>query len=94
MGWPRKRAYPTVMREAILRRDPVCRCKGCRHCEVGCRQAATEADHIVPVAEGGRDTMANGQGLCAGCHAWKTRQETIRGMNRWKLPAERHPGLL
>ena len=34
------------------------------------------------------------EGLCTGCHAWKTRQETIRGMNRWKMPAERHPGLL
>lgn len=52
----------------ILRRDPIC---------VMCKNAAaTEADHIRPLARGGaRLELANGQGLCKECHGRKTRDE-------------------
>ncbi|WP_407673901.1 HNH endonuclease signature motif containing protein [Nocardioides pini] len=55
-------------RTAVLRRDPVCR---------ACGEAdATEADHVIPVADGGSlHDVANGQGLCHACHDIKTRAE-------------------
>ena len=35
------------------------------------------ADHVVPIAQDGeRYSMANGQTLCAACHARKTLRET------------------
>ena len=55
-------------RTAVLRRDPTCR--GCGE------RPSTEADHIIPVADGGAlHDAANGQGLCAPCHDAKTRAE-------------------
>lgn len=84
-----RHTFSHTMRRAILRRDPIC-----RHCGAA---AASEADHIVPHAEGGDDTLANGQGLCSPCHADKTRLEKIRGQRRWRAlqrrPVEPHPGL-
>jgi len=54
---------------------------------VACSQSgrvslATVADHIVPLAEDGRDNEANMQGLCADCHATKTAEESKRGIKR------------
>lgn len=44
------------------------------------------ADHIVPRAEGGNDTIQNLQWLCAAgsdsCHSKKTREESRRGQRR------------
>lgn len=37
-----------------------------------------DADHIVPLADGGTNHAANGQALCLRCHAAKTRQEAAR----------------
>lgn len=52
----------------ILARDPICRSCGTR--------PATEADHIIPVSDGGALTdLNNGQGLCHLCHAAKTLKE-------------------
>lgn len=93
MTWTRQRAFPTAMRLRILRRDPTCRACGLRPSVI--------ADHIVPVAEGGDDTMANGQGLCEPCHDAKTKAERARGLARWQAsrprkhrPVEPHPGRL
>ncbi|WP_415171600.1 HNH endonuclease [Nocardioides sp.] len=52
---------------AVLRRDPICRCCGIA--------AATEADHVIPIADGGAHHIDNGQGLCVPCHDAKTRRE-------------------
>jgi 5-methylcytosine-specific restriction protein A len=54
----------TVFRRAVLTRDPYC---------VRCGEPATEADHIVEIADGGAHTdINNGQGLCHPCHQEKT----------------------
>ncbi|MCK4624021.1 MAG: HNH endonuclease [Phycisphaerae bacterium] len=55
----------------VLARDPICRiCK---------RKPTTEADHIVPIREGGaRYDLANLQGLCKPCHSRKTATEDGR----------------
>jgi 5-methylcytosine-specific restriction endonuclease McrA len=82
-----RHSFPEPIRAQILAAHPVCRACGLR--------PSTEADHIVPVAEGGTDAVTNGQGLCTTCHAEKTKQEQARGMQRRSLhrtPAP-HPGL-
>jgi len=48
----------------------------CAHCqERGRTAAATELDHIVPLADGGVDDVSNWQGLCTACHDYKTRRD-------------------
>lgn len=52
------------IRLMVLARDPVC---------VICHRAAsTDADHIVPRAEGGTDALGNLRGLCHACHSRRT----------------------
>ena len=61
-------------RAAVFRDQPLC-----VQCEQDGRVAlATVRDHIVPLADGGADSMANSQGLCSECHAVKTRAEARR----------------
>lgn len=93
-----RRSFPPKTRQRILRRHPTCRCPGCSSCTtpgVACAQPSTEADHIVPHAEGGSDSEANGQGLCTPCHWHKTKAEAARGRARKsrKRPPEPHPGV-
>ena len=57
-------------RKLILGRDPICR--------VCHTEPSTEADHIVPLDQGGGWGLDNGQGLCASCHGKKTREENKR----------------
>lgn len=46
----------------------------CVHCEAKGRiRLATELDHTVALANGGKDEPGNRQGLCAECHEAKTR---------------------
>lgn len=83
-------------RQAILTRDPICRCRACKHHTGPCHQPSTEADHVIPHASGGSTTLDNGQGLCAPCHAQKTAAHANR--TRWARasthrPTEPHPGL-
>lgn len=96
MAWdrPRKIAFPPAVKRAILKRD-----RWCAQCG---ERASTQADHIKPIAEGGANTLDNGQGLCDPCHDAKTRREAQRGYRRWnterrptnKHPSEQHPGIL
>lgn len=61
-----------------------------------CTQHATEVDHIIPRAEGGSDHPTNLAAVCATCHAFKTKQERLRGIARRpraRRPPESHPGL-
>jgi 5-methylcytosine-specific restriction enzyme A len=39
-------------------------------------------DHVIPLAEGGRDDASNEQGLCQDCSDAKTRAESLRGVRR------------
>jgi 5-methylcytosine-specific restriction protein A len=39
---------------------------------------ATIRDHVIPLADGGRDVDANTQGLCFACHDRKSAAETRR----------------
>ena len=41
----------------------------------GCAGAASECDHIVAVAEGGGDDLANLRAACKPCHARRTAQQ-------------------
>lgn len=84
--------FTPATRALILRRDPVCRCRGCTSCTTGCRRPSTQADHRLSLAEGGTNAAANGQGLCDGCHHEKTKAETKRGQRRRYRPTEPHPG--
>lgn len=79
--------FPPYIRRRILRRDRVCKMCG--------KRPSTVADHRIPRAEGGADTMANGQGLCDECHAEKTKTEQTRGRQRksTKRPPAKHPGV-
>lgn len=63
------------LRDRLLRGQPLC---------VLCAQegrmgAATDRDHIIPLAEGGSDTDENVQALCKDCHRAKTLAEARRG---------------
>lgn len=40
-----------------------------------CGQAATEVDHIKPIALGGSWSLDNAQSLCGSCHLLKTMRE-------------------
>jgi 5-methylcytosine-specific restriction protein A len=45
---------------------------------------ATIRDHVVPLAEGGRDDSTNEQALCQRCSNTKTAAEAQRGVQRWR----------
>ncbi|HMD11379.1 MAG TPA: HNH endonuclease signature motif containing protein, partial [Marmoricola sp.] len=59
-----RRRFPTGLRRLIQTRDRTCRTPWCgapiRH-----------TDHVVPVAQGGQTSAANGQGLCEACNYTK-----------------------
>lgn len=80
--------FTTTQRQAILRRDPICRT--CR------RNPSVIADHIRNLAEGGTNTLTNGAGICKACSDRKTQTEAARGRARRgtrQRPTEPHPGL-
>jgi 5-methylcytosine-specific restriction protein A len=60
-----------ALRAQILARDK----HQCQLRHDGCKIAANIADHIVPVAAGGADSLTNGQAVCGSCHDIKTAQE-------------------
>lgn len=53
------------LRMLVLHRDPICKM-------ANCHSPSTDADHIIPKAEGGDNSMSNLQGLCHRCHSRKT----------------------
>lgn len=69
-----------LWRQAVLTRDAF----ACVDC--GRIDQSNHADHVVPIAQGGeRYGLANGQTLCAACHARKTLRERHGegGSDRW-----------
>ena len=66
------------MRDSLFRRNPLC-----VECErMGRVTAATQRDHIKPLAEGGTEDDSNVQALCRPCHDAKTQGEAARGRQR------------
>lgn len=80
-GWSRtSTAEHRRWRDAVLERDRgVCQIRGRR-----CVGVATEADHVIPVADGGPEfELANGQAACGPCHREKTgRHATTKAAKR------------
>ena len=75
------------LRARLFDRHPLCVA-----CEADGRVTiATIRDHVVPLAEGGRDDEANTQGLCASCHDAKSQREAQRGASRSQT-TRRGPG--
>lgn len=55
----------------------------CQECKRNGRTAlATIRDHVIPLAQGGKDERENTQGLCGPCHDAKSRQEAAEGARR------------
>ena len=71
-------------RLVVLDRDNY-QCVMCK--ERGLVVMAEEVDHIIPIADGGPDTMDNKQALCKTCHKAKTVEENRGrgGVNRCGL---------
>lgn len=65
----------------------------CARCEADGDEVRLELDHVVPVAEGGADTLDNAQLLCVSCHQPKTQAEAARGRARRnpRRPPRQHP---
>ncbi|UQE75802.1 HNH endonuclease [Gordonia sp. PP30] len=85
-------AWRKIRRQAIIRDG-----NACTRCGADGRQVQLFCDHIIPVAEGGTDTLDNATMLCGPCHQPKTRSEAARGRQRRAArryrPTEQHPGL-
>ena len=60
----RSRVFPAGLRRMILLRDDICRTPFCE-------APVQDADHMMPVREGGPTSYANASGLCAGCNQTK-----------------------
>ena len=79
IGWQTKGAPRTAEHKA-WRLAVLNRCGWrCQTQGPGCEGRATQADHIIPVAEGGQTTLQNGAGICVTCHKKKTGAEAARG---------------
>lgn len=53
---------------------------------------AWEVDHVIPLALGGRDEMANLQVLCVPCHSGKTRRRDVPAIAKSARARARHVG--
>lgn len=62
-----------AIRLAYLRAHPLC---------VECNRPATDVDHIVARAKGGKDDESNLQALCHSCHSRKTNAQDGGGWKR------------
>lgn len=66
------------MRKRLFDKQPLCvLCQAVNRVSL-----ATIRDHVIPLAEGGRDDESNEQAVCASCHLKKTQQESVRGRRR------------
>ena len=79
----RRRAFDGELREFLVIRDQICRTPWCdapiRH-----------ADHVIPVINGGKTSVENGQGLCEACNYAKQ----AAGWRTIPLPSDRHEVLI
>ncbi|MFN9293704.1 MAG: HNH endonuclease, partial [Planctomyces sp.] len=66
-----KRKGRTKRRFHVLQRDEFT----CKKCEQPYPEDNLEVDHIIPLHQGGPDTLSNSQTLCIKCHQEKTKNE-------------------
>ena len=59
------------LRQQVLVRDDYI----CQMCKQPYPETNLEADHIIPLSQGGEDRAVNMQILCIPCHAVKTKSE-------------------
>jgi len=61
-----------------------------------CTDKGTECDHIIPVSQGGTDSLENLRMLCTWHHARKSSREgqAARKNLTERRPTPRHPGLI
>jgi 5-methylcytosine-specific restriction enzyme A len=77
---PNNRPVPGRLQRACFKRDGWA-CVGCGF--VGEPSVGEpHADHIIPRAEGGQDSLENLATLCVPCHKTKIQQEAARGRQR------------
>jgi hypothetical protein len=57
----RRRLFSKAQRDFIQARDQFCRTPWCE-------APIRHLDHVIPADNGGATSIANGQGLCAGCN--------------------------
>lgn len=67
------------LRNQLFSREPLC----VQCLQEGRTTIAMIRDHIIPLAEGGRDDETNEQPICEKCHDSKTAQEAKRGLSRY-----------
>ena len=65
-------------REEVLKRDSyLCQCEDCKRLERV--RPAHEVDHVVPLAQGGTDSLSNLAAINHDCHRVKTLRESAAG---------------
>lgn len=65
-------------REEVLKRDNyLCQCEDCKR--LGRVRPAHEVDHVVPLAQGGTDSLSNLAAINHDCHRVKTLRESAAG---------------
>jgi len=72
---PGVRRHAAFHRKEVLLRDQFT----CQKCKRELPEYALEADHIIPLSQGGPDNMMNMQTLCIECHRRKTELEKTDG---------------
>ncbi|MGI9091555.1 MAG: HNH endonuclease [Gemmatimonadaceae bacterium] len=75
-------------RTLVLHRDPTCYL----HYD-GCTVTSTDDDHVIPLSQGGTDSLDNRRGACQHCHNIKTQTEALAARPRLHRQPEPHPGL-
>lgn len=78
--WPdRDERRPKVSGWERQRRNKIVMARHGRVCHVCGQGGADQVDHVVPLAQGGSDTMDNLRPAHKQCHAAKTRRESAEG---------------
>lgn len=73
-----KRDRSGRLRRSALMRDAYI----CQTCKQPFPEGNLEADHIIPLHEGGWDIISNIQILCIPCHSMKTKAEKSDGSHQ------------
>ncbi len=88
--------WKALVRQARRELPLMCQATGRTEAQVKADGERLELDHIIPVAEGGTNTIGNLQWLSSSAHQAKTKAEWRRAMQRRRarrhLPAKKHPG--
>jgi 5-methylcytosine-specific restriction protein A len=86
--------HPGSTRQSRRERAIVLACEPVCYLQLpGCTVQAVEVDHVIPLARGGADNLANKRGSCRHCHRIKTQREAAEGRaaNGRRRTPEPHP---